>query len=64
MTLPPLTTRGFWTRVVLLGASLLAVLWAVLIMMQEHSRIGVVLLLLPTILSLTQLFMTISRRPR
>jgi hypothetical protein len=46
------------------GAGLLVYLWAVLIMIQEHSPIGVVLLSVLALLSLTRLILTVSRRPR
>jgi hypothetical protein len=64
MTLPPLTPQGFWTRLVVFGAGLLVYLWAVLMMIQEHSPIGVVLLYVLALLSLTRLIVTVSRRPR
>jgi hypothetical protein len=46
------------------GAALLVFAWAVLIMLREHSTIGVVLLSLLALLNLTRLVLTIKRRPR
>jgi hypothetical protein len=63
MTLPAFTARGFWTRVVVFGVSLLVYLWAVLIMTREHSVVGVVLVSVLALLSLTRLIVTIRRRP-
>jgi hypothetical protein len=62
MTLPPFTPMGFWTRVVVFGAGLLLYLWLVRIM-AEHSLIGIVLIFVLALLSLTQLIATVMRRP-
>jgi hypothetical protein len=64
MTLPPLTPRGFWTRIAVFGAALVVFAWAVLVMLREHSTLGVVLLSLLALLNLTRLVLTIKRRPR
>ncbi|HVD12948.1 MAG TPA: hypothetical protein VNK73_00700 [Actinomycetota bacterium] len=63
MTLPPLTPRGFWIRVLVFGAGLLVYLWAALIMIREHSRVGVVLVLLLILFNLAGLVGTARRRP-
>jgi len=41
MTLPPFTRRGFWTRIIVVGAGLL--LWIMRFMVREGSLIGIVL---------------------
>jgi hypothetical protein len=63
VTLPPLTPRGFWTRVITLRASLVAYLWANADQDQEHSLIGVALLRFLILLSLAELIVTVVRRP-
>ena len=63
MTLPAFTPRGFWTRGVVLAALLLAYLWVVLVMLREHSMVGLVFLSLLALFSLIQLIVTIMRRP-
>ena len=64
MTLPPLTPRGFWARVAVFGAALAVFVWAALVMLREHSLIGVVLLSLLALLNLARLILTAKRRPR
>jgi hypothetical protein len=64
MALPPLTPRGFWTRVAVFGAGVLVFAWALMIMLRERSLIGVVLLSLLALLRITQLIVTVKRRPR
>jgi hypothetical protein len=63
MALPALTHRGFWTRIVVFGVSLLVFVGAVLVMVQERSPAGVALTYLLALLSLTRIIVTIMRRP-
>jgi hypothetical protein len=63
MALPALTPRGFWTRVAVFGASLVVYMWAVLIMAREDSLLGIVLLSLGALLSLTRLVVIVRHRP-
>jgi hypothetical protein len=41
MGIPTLTPRGFWTRIVVFGASLLVYAWGVRLMAREHSIVGI-----------------------
>jgi hypothetical protein len=41
MAIPAFTRRGFWTRIVVFGASLLVYVWGVRLMAREHSIVGV-----------------------
>ena len=41
MAIPALTHRGFWTRIVVFGTSLLVYAWGVRLMAREHSSVGV-----------------------
>ena len=63
MTLPAFTPRGFWIRIVVFGGSLVVYLWGAMIMSRVHSLAGVALLSFLTILSLTQLIVTVMRQP-
>jgi hypothetical protein len=63
MTLPAVTPRGFWIRIVVFGGSLVVYLWGAMIMSREHSLAGVALLSLLALLSLTQLIVTVMRQP-
>jgi hypothetical protein len=63
MALPPLTPRGFWTRIAVFGAALLVFVWAVLLMLRERILIGVALFSLLALFRLTQLILTAKRRP-
>jgi hypothetical protein len=60
MTLPAVTPRGFWIRIVVFGGSMVVYLWGAMIISREHSLAGVALL---TILSLTRLIVTVMRQP-
>jgi hypothetical protein len=48
-------SRGFWTRIVVFGASLLVFVGAVLVMFRERSLTGVALTSLLALLSLTRI---------
>ena len=63
MTLPAFTPRGFWIRIVVFGGSLVVYLWGAMIMSRVHSLVGVALLSLLALLSLTQLIVTVMRQP-
>jgi FtsH-binding integral membrane protein len=66
MTLPAVTPRGFWIRIVVFGGSLVVYLWGAMTISREHSLAGVALLSFLsflTILSLTQLIVTVMRQP-
>jgi hypothetical protein len=63
MALPALTHRGFWTRIVVFGASLLIFVGAMLVMVRERSPAGVALTCLLALLSLTRIIVTVIRRP-
>jgi hypothetical protein len=63
MALPALTHRGFWTRIVVFGASLLIFVGAMLVMVPERSPAGVALTCLLALLSLTRIIVTVIRRP-
>ena len=43
MAIPTFTQRGFWTRIVVFGGSLLLYAWVVRLMTREHSTAGIVL---------------------
>ena len=55
-------SRGFWTRIVVFGASLLVFVGAVLVMFRERSLAGVALTSLLALLSLTRIIVTVRRR--
>jgi hypothetical protein len=41
MAIPAITHRGFWTRIVVFGASLLVYAWGVRLMARGHSIVGI-----------------------
>jgi hypothetical protein len=41
VAIPAFTHRGFWTRIVVFGASLLVYAWGVRLMAREQSIVGV-----------------------
>ena len=64
MAIPALTRRGFWTRIVVFGASLLIYAWVVGLMTREHSIIGIALFSFLALLSVAALIATVMRPPR
>jgi hypothetical protein len=64
MGIPALTHRGFWTRLVVFGASLLLYAWVVRLMTREHSIVGISLFAFMALFSIAGLIATIIRRPR
>jgi hypothetical protein len=62
MTVPALTPRGFWIRVVVFGASLLLYLGGMVYMAQEHSVIGVAAFAFLALFSLTGLIVIVLVR--
>jgi hypothetical protein len=69
MSVPVLTPRGYWIRVIVFTAALLAYSWAALIMAQKHFFFGVGFIALPVLLSLARLIVIAgmhrpSRPPR
>jgi hypothetical protein len=63
MAIPALTHRGFWTRIVVFGASLLLYAWIVRLMIREHHIAGIVLFSLLILSSGAGLIATAVRRP-
>ena len=54
MSVPALTPRGYWIRVVVFTAALLAYTWAAFLMAREHFWFGVGFIVLPILLSLAR----------
>jgi hypothetical protein len=66
MAIPAFTPRGFWTRIVVFGASLLVYAWGVRLMAREHSIVGVLGIAVFSLLILFSgggLIATLMRRP-
>jgi hypothetical protein len=66
MAIPAFTHRGFWTRIVVFGASLLVYAWGVRLMAREHSIVGVLGIAVFSLLILFSgagLIATVMRRP-
>jgi hypothetical protein len=63
MTVPALTARGFWMRVVVFSASLLAYAWAAAIMLRERFLFGLGFFLPVVLLSLIRLVVIVVHRP-
>ena len=69
MSVPALTPRGFWIRVVLFTAALLVYTWAAFIMARKHFWFGVGFVVLPILLGLARVIVVVvmgrpSRHPR
>jgi hypothetical protein len=69
MRVPALTPRGFWLRVVVFTAVLLAYTWAAFLMARKHFWFGVGFMVLPILLSLIRVIVIAvmarpSRHPR
>jgi hypothetical protein len=66
MAIPAFTHRGFWTRIVVFGASLLVYAWGIRLMAREHSIVGVLGIAVFSLLILFSgagLIATVVRRP-
>jgi hypothetical protein len=63
MAIPALTRRGFWTRIVVFGASLLVYAWGLRLMAREHSIAGLAIFSLLVLFSGAGLIATVTRRP-
>ena len=66
MAIPAFTHRGYWTRVVVFGASLLVYAWGLRLMAREHSVVGVLGIAVFSLLILFSgagLIATVMRRP-
>jgi hypothetical protein len=69
MSVPALTPRGFWIRVVVFTAALLVYTWAAFIMARKHFWFGVGFVVLPILLGLARVIVVVvmgrpSRHPR
>jgi hypothetical protein len=66
MAIPAFTHRGFWTRIVVFGASLLIYAWGIRLMAREHNIVGVLGIAVFSLLILFSgagLMATVVRRP-
>jgi hypothetical protein len=64
MSVPTLTSRGFWLRVVVFSAALLVYAWAAFLMARKHFWFGVGFIVLPILLSLARVIViTVMGRP-
>ena len=63
MATPPFTPRGFWTRIVVFGASLLVYGWGFRVMARAHALAGIAIFALLILFSGAGLVATVTRRP-
>jgi hypothetical protein len=63
MAIPTFTARGFWTRIVVFGASLLVYGWGLRLMARAHSIAGIAIFSLLVLFSGVGLIVTVTRRP-
>jgi hypothetical protein len=63
MALPAFTQRGFWTRIVVFGVSLLVYAWGFRLMAREHSILGIAIFSILILFSGAALIATVMRPP-
>jgi len=63
MAIPTFTQRGFWTRIVVFGASLLVYGWGFSLMARAQTIAGIAIFSLLILFSGAGLVATVTRRP-
>jgi hypothetical protein len=63
MAIPAITHRGFWTRIVVFGASLFIYAWGLRLMAREHGILGIAIFSLLILFSGAGLIATVMHRP-